>query len=141
MNSGLPSNSMGVKKIGTGLNCLGAVRVKYPDIVYWLHYLDEHPDRSDGIQFSQYTEILKEHGFIRVSQLSADFVTPRDLADWLVIAVGTAVSLVCSVPKSILSRYSLEILSYSIKNNITFANVGCFVTRDRRNDQIWNLQS
>ncbi len=37
--------------------------------------------------------MLKEHGFIRVSQLSADLVTPRDLADWLGIAVGNTVSL------------------------------------------------
>ena len=76
-----PFEQYGREENGTGLNCLGAVRVQYPDIVYWLHYLDEHPDRNDGIQFSQYAEILKEHGFIRVSQLSADFVTPRDLAD------------------------------------------------------------
>ena len=67
--------------------------MQYPDIVYLLHYLDEHPDRNDGIQFSQYAEMLNEHGFIRVSQLSVDLVTPRDLADWLGIAVWTAVSL------------------------------------------------
>jgi hypothetical protein len=77
--------------------------VQYPDIVFWLHYLDEHLDRNDGIQFSQYPEMLKEHGFICVSQLSADFVTPRDLADWLGIAVGTAVSLIQCAKKDFIA--------------------------------------
>jgi hypothetical protein len=55
--------------------------VEYPDTEHWCEYLDTHPLRNkDGIRFTPYGPILKEKRFLRIKQLSADFVKADDLA-------------------------------------------------------------
>ncbi|KAI6040191.1 hypothetical protein EDC04DRAFT_2894411 [Pisolithus marmoratus] len=63
-----------------------------PDIVGWFSSLDQDEQRSkDGILFQPFGDILREKGFLRISQLSPDFVKIPDLQDWLGIEVGTAI--------------------------------------------------
>jgi hypothetical protein len=63
-----------------------------PDVVTWFTYLDQHEERSkDGIVFAPYGASLKAKGFLRISQLTLDFIQLKDLQDWLGIEVGTAI--------------------------------------------------
>jgi hypothetical protein len=68
--------------------------VEFPDVVRWFQYLDEHEQRSkDGIQFSPYGIVLRDKGFLRVNQLTLDFLKLTDLQEWLGMNVGTAVMI------------------------------------------------
>jgi hypothetical protein len=63
-----------------------------PDIVAWFSFLDQHEQRNkDGITFAPYGLVLKAKGFLRLSQLTLDFIQLKDLQEWLSIEVGTAV--------------------------------------------------
>jgi hypothetical protein len=63
-----------------------------PDVTSWFCSLDKHSQRNgDGIYFSPYGEILKNKGFIRITQLTLDFVSLKDLQEWLGIEIGTAI--------------------------------------------------
>jgi hypothetical protein len=64
----------------------------YPDIVTWCQYLDSHNGRNqDGIVFAPFGASLKKKGFVRITQLTSDFVCLKDLQEWLDIEVGTAI--------------------------------------------------
>jgi hypothetical protein len=64
----------------------------YPDIITWCQYLDSHKGRNqDGIIFAQFGALLKNKGFVRITQLTLDFVGLKDLQGWLGIEVGTAI--------------------------------------------------
>jgi hypothetical protein len=66
--------------------------VEYPDVVHWFRFLDGHEvRRKDGIEFSPYGVLLKSKGFLRITQLTLDFFTLKDLQEWLSIEIGTAV--------------------------------------------------
>ena len=66
--------------------------VTIPDIVAWFEYLDQHEERNkDGIVFAPYGVTLKTKGFLRITQLTLDFIQLKDLQDWLGIEVGTAI--------------------------------------------------
>ncbi|KAI6102103.1 hypothetical protein F5141DRAFT_1241828 [Pisolithus sp. B1] len=63
---------------------LSASEPEIPDIISWLAYLDQHKQRNkDGIIFSQFRPVLQKMGFIRISQLSLDFIKLPDLQEWL----------------------------------------------------------
>lgn len=69
-----------------------ATAVIIPDIVAWFAYLDRHEQRNkDGIVFAPYGVTLKEKGFLRLSQLTLDFIQLKDLQEWLGIEVGIAI--------------------------------------------------
>jgi hypothetical protein len=64
----------------------------YPDVVSWCQYLDGHKTRSkDNIVFAPYGDVLKKKGFIRITQLTLEFFSLKDLQGWLGIEVGTAI--------------------------------------------------
>ncbi len=66
--------------------------VEYPEVTRWFHFLDEHEERrKDGIGFAAFGDVLKNKGFLRITQLTLDFITLKDLQDWLGIEVGTAI--------------------------------------------------
>jgi len=66
--------------------------IEYPEVTRWFHFLDEHEERSkDGIHFQPFGEVLKRKGFLRITQLTLDFIMLKDLQDWLGIDVGTAI--------------------------------------------------
>jgi hypothetical protein len=68
--------------------------IRYPNIEEWFQSLDEHNIRGqDGIRFSQYGAVLKAEGFIRLSQLTLEFLSLKDLQELLGIGKGTAVLL------------------------------------------------
>jgi len=61
-------------------------------VTRWFHFLDEHEERrKDGIGFAAFGDVLKNKGFLRITQLTLDFITLKDLQDWLGIEVGTAI--------------------------------------------------
>jgi hypothetical protein len=69
-----------------------ATPVIIPDVVAWFAYLDQHEEHSkDGIVFAPYGVRLKAKGFLRISQLTLEFIQLEDLQDWLGIEVGTAI--------------------------------------------------
>ena len=69
-----------------------ATPVIFPDVVAWFAYLDQHEERNkDDILFAPYGVRLKAKGFLRISQLTLDFIQLKDLQDWLGIEVGTAI--------------------------------------------------
>ena len=60
----------------------------------WLVHLDQHPERNqDGVVFAPFGSILKEKGFVRLSQLACKHISISDLEVWLGVATGTAVSI------------------------------------------------
>jgi hypothetical protein len=66
--------------------------ITIPDIVSWFSYLDRHEQRNkDGIIFAPYGVTLKAKGFLRLSQLTLEFIQLKDLQEWLGIEVGTAI--------------------------------------------------
>jgi hypothetical protein len=46
---------------------------------------------KDDIVFAPYGDVLKKKGFIRITQLTLDFFSLKDLQEWLGIEVGTAI--------------------------------------------------
>ncbi|KAI6024530.1 hypothetical protein EDC04DRAFT_2900039 [Pisolithus marmoratus] len=63
-----------------------------PDIISWFSSLDQDEQHSkDGILFQPFGDVLQEKGFLRISQLSPDFVKIPALQDWLGIEVGTTI--------------------------------------------------
>jgi hypothetical protein len=73
----------------------GGGNIDYPRIADWLRYLQLHPVRSqDGISFTDLTEKFSKEGFIRINQLTPDFVGAENLANWLGIGKGTTVMLI-----------------------------------------------
>jgi hypothetical protein len=72
----------------------GAIQlpIKYPDLINWFSSLDTNEERNqDGIIFAPYGAILKEKGLLRLSQLTLDIFTLKDLQGWLGISAGSAV--------------------------------------------------
>lgn len=66
--------------------------IEYPKVTCWFQFLDEHEERSkDGIHFAPYGEVLKDMGFLQITQLTLDFIALKDLQAWLGIKVGTAI--------------------------------------------------
>jgi hypothetical protein len=64
----------------------------YPDVITWCQYLDSHKGRNqDGVAFAPFGALLKHKGFIRITQLTSDFVSLKDLQGWLGIEVGIAI--------------------------------------------------
>ncbi|KAI6116111.1 P-loop containing nucleoside triphosphate hydrolase protein [Pisolithus sp. B1] len=91
-----------------------------PDIISWLAYLDQHKQRNkDGIIFSQFGPVLQKMGFVRISQLSLDFIKLPDLQEWL------GINLVSDPLKTVLiptdfrgGRLVLEVASHLGENII-----------------------
>ena len=51
-----------------------------------------HAGRNkDGVVYTPYGPILKTRGFVRISQITTDLFTVKDLAEWLDAPIGTAV--------------------------------------------------
>ena len=66
--------------------------VKYPDVVQWFTSFDVNQEcNNDNISFAQYGPILKDKGFLCLSQLTLEFFGLKDLQEWLEISVGMAV--------------------------------------------------
>jgi hypothetical protein len=66
--------------------------LEIPNIVPWFQYLDRDERRNnDGITFAPYGAALKAKGFLRISQLTSDFIRLPDLQEWLGVDVGTAI--------------------------------------------------
>ncbi len=69
-----------------------AAPIVIPDIVAWFSYLDQHEERNkDGIIFAPYGVTLKSKGFLRISQLTSEYIQLKDLQEWLGIEIGTAI--------------------------------------------------
>lgn len=66
--------------------------IEYPEVTRWFRFLDAHEERNkDGIHFAPYGEVLKHKGFLRITQLTLDFIKLQDLQAWLDIEVGIAI--------------------------------------------------
>ena len=66
--------------------------IKYPDLIYWFSSLNTNEEHNkDGIEFTPYGAVLKEKGFLHLSQLTLDVFTLKDLQEWLGISAGSAV--------------------------------------------------
>ena len=64
----------------------------YPDLTTWCEYLDLHADRNqDSIVFVPLGAMLKQKGFVRITQLTSVYVDVSSLQNWLGIEVGTAI--------------------------------------------------
>ena len=69
-----------------------AAPIVFPDIAAWFSYLDQHEDRNkDGLIFAPYGVTLKSKGFLRLSQLTSEYIQLKDLQEWLGIEVGMAI--------------------------------------------------
>ncbi|KAL4075231.1 hypothetical protein V8B97DRAFT_2022240 [Scleroderma yunnanense] len=63
-----------------------------PDIVSWFLFLDQHEwQNKNGICFALYGPIVREKGFIYLSQLTQEWVNLTELQDLLSINFGTAI--------------------------------------------------
>ncbi len=52
----------------------------------------QHEERNkDGIIFAPYGVTLKSKGFLRISQLTSEYIQLKDLQEWLGIEIGTAI--------------------------------------------------
>jgi hypothetical protein len=63
--------------------------LKYPRILEWIEYCDQHPNRSDG-NLGTLIPKLQAQGFCYINQLTGDHITIEKLSDWLSIGAGTA---------------------------------------------------
>ena len=63
----------------------------YPSVTTWCHYLANHPERKDDIDFVSIGDTLKSNGFTHITQLTSGFFGWKDLKDCLGIAMGTAI--------------------------------------------------
>ena len=63
----------------------------YPSVTAWCHYLANHPERKDDIDFVSIGDTLKSNGFTHITQLTSGFFGWKDLKDCLGIAMGTAI--------------------------------------------------
>ena len=62
------------------------------DLVSWFMYLDQHEQQNkDGLIFLPYGPIMKANGFIRLSQLTLNYLKLSNLQDILNIDLGTAI--------------------------------------------------
>jgi hypothetical protein len=65
-----------------------------PDIMTWCHYLDRHQERNnDGIQFGEFGPLLKQKGYLRISQLASDFYRDGSLEKILGVEEGIAIMI------------------------------------------------
>ncbi|KAF8547568.1 hypothetical protein OG21DRAFT_1490111 [Imleria badia] len=54
------------------------------DLVSWFSFLDRKARSSnDNLSYAQFGPLLRVKGFLRISQLTPDFVTLSELQDWL----------------------------------------------------------
>jgi hypothetical protein len=66
--------------------------ITYPEITDWFRFLDMHKERNkDGILFTPFGALMKGKGFLRITQLTLEYVKLKDLQDFLGIEVGTAI--------------------------------------------------
>ena len=63
--------------------------LKYPRILEWIEYCDQHPNRNDA-NLSMLIPKLQDQGFRYVNQLTGDHITIEKLCNWLSIGPGTA---------------------------------------------------
>lgn len=90
----LPAAAYGAAAPAVPVGSLGTAQrpIKYPSLIDWFASLDTNEERNkDGIVFAPYGAVLKDKGFLRLSQLSLELFTLKDLEEWLGISVGTAV--------------------------------------------------
>jgi hypothetical protein len=74
----------------------------FPGVTRWFKSLDEHEDRNqDGILYAPFGSILHERGFFRITQLDLEFVTTKDLEEWLEVKLGVAVLIMQYVKEDI----------------------------------------
>lgn len=65
-----------------------------PRIIDWFAYLDQHPQRNqDGVAYAPFGEVMRRNGFVRLSQLTDEYVKLSYLQDLLGIEFGTAISI------------------------------------------------
>jgi uncharacterized membrane protein YfcA len=78
-----PMNSIQITSGNTATSAeSNATPIIIPDIIAWFAYLDQHEERNkDGIVFGPYGIILKAKGFLRISQLTLDFIQLKDLQE------------------------------------------------------------
>ena len=96
MNSSHSTQTMSMSTSGpsgsTNTSRSNETQVVIPDVVAWFAYLDRHEERNkDGIVFAPYGVKLKAKGFLRISQLTLEFIQLKDLQEWLGIEVGIAI--------------------------------------------------
>ena len=66
--------------------------IEIPDVATWCRYLDAHAGwNNDGVVYTPYGPISKAKGFVRISQITTELFTVKDLAEWLDSLIGTAV--------------------------------------------------
>ncbi|KAI9567638.1 hypothetical protein HD554DRAFT_2039368 [Boletus coccyginus] len=68
--------------------------VPVPDIIPWFNFLEQHekkPLHGVSAKFGDFGPILERKGFVRISQLSRDYVPVEKLQEWLGIEYGMAV--------------------------------------------------
>ncbi|KIK94856.1 hypothetical protein PAXRUDRAFT_142010, partial [Paxillus rubicundulus Ve08.2h10] len=66
--------------------CLYYQLMTYP----WLKSLDDHKERGKyGIRFVQFSSIFEQEGFLRLLQLSGEFISQNELQEMLKVPRGT----------------------------------------------------
>lgn len=76
----------------------------------WLQSLDDHEERGkDKIGFTQFAPIFEREGFLRLSQLSGEFMSRNELQEMLNIPRGTALSIM-QYAKQDLRKLALGVL-------------------------------
>jgi hypothetical protein len=68
--------------------------VKYPSIISWLRYCDNHADCAGG-DFSSVAWKFDKEGYHHIEQLTGSRVSIDSLSQWLEISKGTADLLIC----------------------------------------------
>ncbi|KAH0832226.1 hypothetical protein J3R83DRAFT_13189 [Lanmaoa asiatica] len=83
---------------------------KIPSISTWLKSLDDHKEQGkDNIGFTQFAHIFEQEGFLRLSQLSGEFMLWNELQGMLNIPHGIAL-LIMQYAKQDLRKLALEVL-------------------------------
>ncbi|KIK85512.1 hypothetical protein PAXRUDRAFT_152707, partial [Paxillus rubicundulus Ve08.2h10] len=83
---------------------------KIPSMSTWLKSLDDHKERGkDGIGFVQFSNIFEQEGFLRLSQLSGEFISWNELQEMLKVPRGTAL-LIMQHAKQDLWKLALEVI-------------------------------
>ncbi len=61
------------------------------EIEYWFQALEDDKARNQcGLNFADHGRVLKQNGFQRITQLSRNIISIKDLQEWLNIDAGTA---------------------------------------------------
>ncbi|KAI9571120.1 hypothetical protein HD554DRAFT_2239249 [Boletus coccyginus] len=83
---------------------------RIPSMSAWLKSLDDHEEQGkDKIGFARFAPIFEQEGFVRLSQLSGDFISQNELQEMLSVPHGTALSIM-QYAKQDLQKLALEVI-------------------------------